>query len=174
MIRYADALDRTLITTVDGFCRHLQSQIGIPFGWMLSSISIGTGFLGATAAVLMFGDDEPIARVVVASLWSACLVFMATFFRRTLWLHMRKWPRERLTQHWTAMAMMARSDGKPIRLLALFGTSILTLSSLLQMAGGSTEFALETLRYLFVSMFPVTLMMYAFCALPASSGSTHP
>ena len=54
-----------------------------------------------------------------------------------------------------------------MRYFTLFGTAILALISTLQLVMGSTGLALASLRFLFVSLFPIILMMYAFCAIPS-------
>lgn len=171
MIGFAEKLDGGLIRMIDGFCSHIQDQLGVPFGWMLSVISIGTAVISLTAAMLMFDGDQLAPRIFFAILWLGCLTLIVMFFRRTLWLHMRKWPRHLMIQHWTRMAMMARSDGRPIRYMALFGTAMLTLSSTLQLIAGYTEFALTSLRFIFVSIVPVIFMTYAFCVTPAPQKS---
>ena len=167
MIEVAEKLDNALIWTVDGFCRHIQDHLGVPFGWMLSFISIGTAVIAFTAAMLMFAGDQLAGRAVFALLWAGCLILVTLFFRRTLWHQMRRGPSHLVAQYWTRMAMMARTEGRPMRYFTLFGTAILALISTLQLVMGSTGLALASLRFLFVSLFPIILMMYAFCAIPS-------
>ncbi|NTF17154.1 hypothetical protein G6L37_01750 [Agrobacterium rubi] len=171
MFEFAEKMDNGLIRVIDGFCSHLQTEVGIPFGWMLSIVSIGTALIAFAAAMLMFEGDDP-GRFAFAALWLGCLAFITLFFRRTLWHHMRKWPGHLLIQHWTRMAMMMREDGRPMRYLALFGTALFVVSSTLQLLGGQTDFALGSLRFLAVSMTPIVIMMYAFCAIPATTNKS--
>jgi hypothetical protein len=166
MIDLADKLDRQLISIVDGFCEHLQRQVGIPFGWMLTTISLGTAVIAFTASMLMFRDGS--TELIFAAMWTVAFAFMLLFFRRTLWRQMRQWPADVFLQHWSRMAMMMRNNGRPIRFVTLAGTLLLIPGALVPLSWGHPEMAINSLRFLFVSMFPITVMMYAFCALPHS------
>jgi len=169
MIEFAQKLDNTLIEVIEGFCSHLQKQLGIPFGWMLTSISLGTATIGATAALLMFGDDGGYARYVMTAMWAVAFALIIAFFRQTLWHHMRHWPRSAMHQHWTRMALVTRESARPMRYAAVFGTCLFLPGIILQAAAGNEDLALSLLRFLFVSMVPITIMMYAFCAMPSAS-----
>jgi hypothetical protein len=64
------------------------------------------------------------------------------------------------------MAIMMRENGRPIRYVTLAGTLLLIPGAIVPLSWGQPEMAVASLRFLFVSMFPITIMMYAFCALP--------
>ncbi len=164
MIELADKLDRQLISIVDGFCEHLQRQVGIPFGWMLTTISLGTAVIAFTASMLMFHDGS--TELLFAAMWSMAFAFILLFLRRTLWRQMQQWPADVFLRHWSAMALMMREDGRPIRYVTLVGTVMLIPGALVPLPWGHPEMAINSLRFLFVSMFPITVMMYAFCAMP--------
>jgi hypothetical protein len=116
--------------------------------------------------MLMFRDGS--TELIFAAMWTVAFAFMLLFFRRTLWRQMRQWPADVFLQHWSRMAMMMRNNGRPIRFVTLAGTLLLIPGALVPLSWGHPEMAINSLRFLFVSMFPITVMMYAFCALPHS------
>lgn len=166
MIDLADKLDRQLISIVDGFCEHLQRQVGIPFGWMLTTISLGTAVIAFTASMLMFQDGS--TELLFSAMWGMAFAFILLFFSKTLWRHMRQWPADRFRHHWTSMAIMMRDNGRPIRFVTLAGTVMLIPGAFAPLSWGHPEMTINSLRFLFVSMVPITIMMYAFCAMPHS------
>jgi hypothetical protein len=164
MIALAYEIDRQLINIIDGFCEHLQKQIGLPFGWMLTIISLGTAAIAFTASMLM--SDDTTSRLMFIWLWGLSVTFMILFFRRGLWLHMREWPKDLFIRHWTIAATMMRENVRPLRFTALAGTVLLLPGALAPVTWGDSEVAMRSLRFLFVTMAPITIMMYAFCAMP--------
>jgi hypothetical protein len=169
MIDFADRLDRQLILIVDSFCEHLQKQVGVPFGWMLTTISLGTAAIASTASMLMFREVG--TGGVFAALWILAFAAILMFLRRTLWRQMRDWPDDVFRRHWSTMALMTRDNGRPIRFVTLAGTILLIPGALIPIFSGQPELSINSLRFLFVSMVPITIMMYAFCALPHDSSA---
>jgi hypothetical protein len=165
MLDIADRLDRHLISIVDGFCNHLQRQLRIPFAWMISGISLGTGVIAFTAAMLMFGGDDS-SRLPFIVVWVSCFALMIFFLERSLWSRMRRWHSEDVLDHWAGMARMMRDNGRVMRFVAVGGTILLLPGAIMPLLIGAPEVGLRSLKFLFVNMVPVTLMMYAFCALP--------
>lgn len=165
MFNIADRLDRHLISIVDGFCSHLQVQLRIPFGWMISIITLGTGLICFIGSMLMFAAGDP-QRLFFIVIWAIAFAGMVLFLERALWRRIRNWPSEDVVIHWAGMGLMMRENGRILRFVAIGGTILLLPGAIAPLFSANPEIGMQSLKFLFVTMVPVTLMMYVFCSLP--------
>lgn len=155
-------LDAMLIDCVDSFCSNLQKRVH--YVWMMTAISFGTSGI-ALAAALLLSRERPDQQAIWIALGSAAILFMSVFFWRTLWRDYRRWSAATVL-HWMRMALMMRENGRIIRGVTAGGTAVLALLNVPFLIHGDLMLALMSYRFLFVSMTPILLLMYAFCARP--------
>lgn len=159
------AIDDYLIRMVDDFCIGLQTKYRVHYAWMMTGIAFGTCIMAVSASILM-SRGWGAAQLVWPILWGAAVFGMVHFLRTSLWKDVRSWPARR--DHWVLMATMMRRNGRPMRAFGAGGIVLFFLLNAPFLIVGDRGLAMMSFKFLFVSMVPIMLLMYAFCAMPAS------
>ena len=164
MIRLIERADGFLVETVDGFCGMLQTRFRIPHPLVLALVSYAAAAMAIAGSLAMFGIRRTEAWIIVGC-WTVALVLMTGFVVTSLLPAIRRWNAIKFLQALNFATRM-RVSTKPIRITTALATVVMALASLTY---GDLAFAAQSIRYTFVSMVPICLMVYAYTSAPVPS-----